>query len=112
VELLSGAEWVVEDIAGRGIVDGSQVTLTFAEDGGLSGSASCNRYATGLTIGGEGVSVGQIAATQKMCPEELMDQERAFFAALASVGRFDIGADGALLLYDPASADPILTARR
>jgi hypothetical protein len=41
-----------------------------------------------------------------------MDQERAFFAALASVGRFDIGADGALLLYDPASPDPVLTARR
>jgi heat shock protein HslJ/uncharacterized lipoprotein YbaY len=112
VELLSGAEWVVEDIAGRGIVDDSRVTLTFAVDGGLSGEASCNRYATGMTIGGEGVSIGQIAATQKMCLEALMDQERAFFAALASVGRFDIGADGALLLYDPASPDPILTARR
>jgi heat shock protein HslJ len=112
VELLGGAEWVVEDIAGRGMVAASQVTLTFAEDGGLSGTASCNRYATAVTIGGEGVSVGQIAATQKMCQEALMDQERAFFAALASVGRFDIGGDGALLLYDPSSPDPVITARR
>ena len=85
---------------------------TFAPDGGLSGTASCNRYATAVTIGGEGISVGQIAATQKMCPAALMDQERAFFAALASVGRFDIGADGALLLYDPAASDPVITARR
>jgi heat shock protein HslJ len=112
LELLGGEEWVVEDIAGRGIVGGSRVTLAFAEDGGLSGTASCNRYAAGVTIGGEGVSVGQIAATRKMCPEALMDQEGAFFAALASVGRFDIGTDGALLLYDPASPDPALTARR
>jgi heat shock protein HslJ len=112
LELLSGAEWVVEDIGGRGIVEDARVTLTFAEDGGLSGDASCNRYATGLSVGGEGISMGQIAATQKMCPEALMDQERAFFAALGSIGRFDIGADGALLLYDPGSPDPVLTARR
>jgi heat shock protein HslJ/uncharacterized lipoprotein YbaY len=112
VDLLSGEEWSVEDIAGAGIAEDSQVTLTFAPDGGLSGTSSCNRYATAVTIGGEGISVGQIAATQKMCPEALMDQERAFFAALASVGRFDIGADGALLLYDPAASDPVITARR
>jgi heat shock protein HslJ len=112
LDLLTGGEWVVENIAGRGIVSDSQVTLSFTEDGGLGGAASCNRFATVMTIGGEGVSVGQIAATQKMCPEALMDQERAFFAALASVGRFDIGPDGALLLYDPASPDPVLTARR
>jgi len=110
--LLTGAEWVVEDIGRRGIVDSSRVTLSIAEDGGLSGTASCNRYATRLTIGGEGVSVGQIAATQMMCPEALMNQERAFFGALGSVGRFDFDETGALLLYDPAAAEPVLTARR
>jgi heat shock protein HslJ len=92
-DLLTGAEWVVQDIEGRGIVDSSRVTLNFAEDGGLSGTASCNRYATRFEISGEGVSIGQIAATQMMCPEALMTQERAVFAALAAVGRFDIDAD-------------------
>jgi heat shock protein HslJ len=112
VDLLTGAEWVVEDIGGRGIVDGSRITLSFAGDGGLSGTASCNRYATRLDVGGEGVSVAQIAATRMMCPEALMTQEGAFFAALAAVGRFDIDATGALRLYDPAAAEPVLTARR
>jgi heat shock protein HslJ/uncharacterized lipoprotein YbaY len=103
VELLRGAEWVVEDIAGQGIAGGSRATLTFADDGGLSGTASCNRYATGFAIGGEGVRVAQIAATQMMCDETLMAQERAFFAALAAVGRFDIDESGALVLFDPAA---------
>jgi heat shock protein HslJ len=58
------------------------------------------------------VRVGQIAATQMMCPEALMTQEQAFFAALASIGRFDIDATGALRLFDPAAAEPVLTARR
>jgi heat shock protein HslJ len=112
LDLLTGAEWVVEDIGRRGIIDSSRVTLTFGADGALGGTASCNRYATTLAIGGEGVSVGQIAATQMMCPEALMNQEGAFFAALGSVGRFDIDETGALLLYDPAAAEPVLTARR
>jgi heat shock protein HslJ len=112
LDLLTGAEWVVEDIGRRGIIDASRVTLGFGEDGALGGAASCNRYATTLAIGGEGVSVGQIAATQMMCAEALMNQERAFFAALGSFGRFDIDETGALLLYDPAVAEPVLTARR
>jgi heat shock protein HslJ len=112
LDLLTGEEWVVEDIGGRGIIDSSRATLAFGADGGLSGSASCNRYATGLDLSGEGLRVGRIAATQMMCPEALMMQEQAFFAALASVGRFDIDETGALRLYDPAASEPVLTARR
>lgn len=110
--LLTGAEWRVEDIAGRGVIDASEVTMSFDEDGGIAGSASCNRYATSLTIGGENVGVGPIAATRMMCPEALMTQEQAFFAALASVARFDLDETGALALYDAVSAEPVLTARR
>ncbi len=112
LDLLAGADWVVEDIGGRGMIDASRVTLAFGADGSLSGSASCNRYATSFTIGGEGVAIGQIAATQMMCPEALMTQEQAFFAALGPVGRFDIDATGSLLLFDPSAAKPVLTARR
>lgn len=112
LDLLAGVEWVVEDIGGRGIIDASRVTLNFHTDGSLGGAASCNRYATSVSIGGEAARVGQIAATQMMCAETLMNQEQAFFAALAAVGRFDIDETGALLLYDPAATEPVLTARR
>jgi heat shock protein HslJ/uncharacterized lipoprotein YbaY len=112
IELLTGAEWVVEDIARRGIIDSSRVTLTFGEEGDLGGMASCNRYATRFEAGRAGASVGQIAATQALCAEALMNQEQVFFAALASIARFDIDATGALLLYDSVLPEPMLTARR
>jgi heat shock protein HslJ len=108
--LLQG-EWIVEDIGGAGIVESSRITLAF-DGSALGGEASCNRYATSFVIGGEGVSVGQIAATKRMCPEVLMEQELRFFRALDKVGRFDIDQTGALLLFDPASPEPIITARR
>ncbi len=112
LDLLKGGEWVVEDLGGRGIIDASRMTLVFAEDGQLGGLASCNRYATSIQIGGESLTVGPIAATQMLCAEALMEQERGFFAALASVGRIDFDETGALLLYDPASSEPAITARR
>jgi heat shock protein HslJ len=112
LDLLTGEDWTVEDIDGRGIVDSALVTLSFGEDGGLSGAASCNRYATRFQITGEGASVAQIAATQMMCPEALMTQEQAFFAALSGVRGFDIDETGALLLYDSGRTGAVLTARR
>jgi len=112
LELLADGEWVVEDIDGRGLIDASRVTLDFETDGSLGGLASCNRYATSIDIGAGTASIGPIAATRMICPEALMDQERRFFAALASVDRLEIDDTGALLLYDPARAEPAITARR
>ena len=111
VDLLVGPDWVVEDIGGRGIVDASRVTLSVAPDGAVGGTASCNRYATRLTAGRDGMEVAAIAATRMGCPEALMMQEQAFFAALASVVRFDIDPTGALLMFGADDA-PVLTARR
>lgn len=111
LDLLTGPEWVVEDIGGRGIIDASRVTLDVAQGGGLGGTASCNRYATRLTVGGGVLDVGAIASTRMGCPEALMMQEQAFFAALAAVTRFDIDPTGALVMYGTGAA-PVVTARR
>ncbi len=112
LDVLAGAEWMVQDLDGEGIIDSSRVTLVFGTDGTLGGQASCNRYATSLEIAEDGVSVGPIAASRMMCPETIMDQERRYFAALAAVERLEIDGTGALLLYDPARAEPAITARR
>jgi heat shock protein HslJ len=112
LDLLAGAEWVVEDIDGRGVADGARVTLNFGADGALSGQAPCNRYAARFEITGEGATVGQIAATRMACDEALMTQEQAFFTVLAGVRGFDLDETGALLLYDSARVGAALTARR
>jgi heat shock protein HslJ len=96
--LLRGAEWSVVEIAGKPVVADSRVTMTFGEDGRVGGSSSCNSYGADYTVGGEGVTFGQPVSTLKACAEPLMDQEAAFLGTLRAVKRFDVDAQGALVL--------------
>ncbi len=40
---LLGQEWIIEDIAGGGVIDDSQPSLLFLADGQVAGSGSCIR---------------------------------------------------------------------
>jgi heat shock protein HslJ/uncharacterized lipoprotein YbaY len=109
--LLQGGEWVVEDIAGAGIVDGSYATLNFGADGELAGSGSCNRYSGSYTLTGEGLSVSsKTAMTMMACVPALMQQESRFMQLLSQVRRFRFGVGGALILE--AGDGGTITARR
>ena len=99
--LLTGGEWVVEDIDNGGVIDSSRATLNFGEDGRVSGRGSCNTYSAPYTLTGEGLSFGNAAATLKACAPALMMQEQRFFDALSSVVRFEIDETGALILFAP-----------
>jgi heat shock protein HslJ len=96
--LLQGAEWSVERIDGKPITAGSKVTLAFAEDGRLSGSASCNRLAGEFSLTGEGLTISAAATTRMACVDAVANQERDFLAALGKVQGFSIAADGSLAL--------------
>ena len=96
--LLMGAEWVVEDIGGRGIIDKSRVTMRFLPDGKIAGLGSCNRYMGSWSLNGETLELSKLASTRKACPPALMDQEGRFLKQLESVRSFDISPQGALLI--------------
>ena len=108
--LLQGPEWVVEDIAGKGIVDGSRATLNFGADGRLAGRGSCNNYFAKYTLTGEGLTISQAGATMMACAPAVMNQEGLFLEILRNVRRFDLGADGALVLRTDDGRT--ITARR
>lgn len=108
--LLSGSGWRIEDIAGQGVIDASDVTLTVSPEGQVSGQAGCNRYTGGVELTGEGLTFGPLASTRMMCPEALMVQEARYFELLSTVDRFDIDETGALVLYGLDEA--VITARR
>lgn len=108
-DLLTGRTWVVEDIAGAGIIDASRVTLGFGTDGRVAGSGGCNRWFAGYDLTGEGLTIGQAGSTMMACPDALMAQERRFFEALGQVTGFDIDETGALVLM--AAGLPVLLAR-
>lgn len=89
---------------------GTDLSLAFAEDGSLSGNAGCNSFRASYTVDGDNIKVGPAATTRKFCGEELMDQERAFLAALGSVTRWTI--DGGMLDAHRADGERALTATR
>lgn len=100
LDLLLGAEWVVEDIGGTGIVDRSRATLRFGADGKLGGRGSCNIYTGSYTLTGESLTIGQMAATRMACTPALMQQEQRFLDILQQVQRFELSPSGALVLID------------
>ncbi|MDT8345123.1 MAG: META domain-containing protein [Thermohalobaculum sp.] len=108
--LLAGPDWVVEDIAGGGVIDASGVTLGFAE-GQVWGSGGCNRYSGGFSLTGESLGIGPLAATMMACEPALMTQERRLFKALADATGFDIDPTGALVLK-AADGAVLVRARR
>ena len=107
VTLLLG-DWMIAEINGKAPVTGSTPTLAFDAEGKLSGGGSCNRFFGGYTLSGEGLTVGDIGASMMACEEPLMDQEMLILDILEGVGRFEIGADGALILHENGEGRTII----
>jgi heat shock protein HslJ len=110
---LAGTSWIVTNYnngeqAVVGVLAGSQLTVEFDADGGLSGSAGCNRYTATYVAQEQSLSIGPVASTRMMCaePAGVMEQEAQFLKALETVATYRIDggrlelrtADGALAL--------------
>lgn len=95
---LTGVEWVATGYNnGReavvSILNDTEITALFGEDGRLTGSAGCNNYMTGFTVDGNAISIEPAATTRKMCAEDVMQQESAYLAALLMAETFSIQGD-------------------
>jgi heat shock protein HslJ len=91
-EGLAGTTWVVTGYNnGRQAVvsalNGTELTMEFAADGRVAGSAGCNRYTGSFKQDGKTLGFGPAAATRRMCmePEGIMEQEQQFLKALETV---------------------------
>lgn len=87
------------------LVEGTEVTATFADDGTVSGSGGCNTYTGSYTVEDDALSIGPLATTLKACPEPqgAEEQEAQFLAAMERATTYLI--DGtALELRDDAGA--------
>ncbi len=99
--LLTGGEWTVQTIGGVPVIEESGVTILFMEEWRVAGSASCNRFIGGYELTGEGLSFSQLGTTMMACEEHLSQQESRFLEVLQAVVRFEISADGRLVLHTP-----------
>lgn len=98
VESPVGPVWLAEDIGGGGIVDRSHLTLSLDDNGKASGSTWCNQYSGLYRLRGDGLTITQVASTERACASALMAQEQRFLAMLGRVSNWRIERTGALVL--------------
>ncbi len=72
--------------------------VRIADDGALSGGAGCNRLMGQVTVTGEGIGIGPIAATRMACQGPAMAREATLATALERATRFSINPDGSISL--------------
>ncbi|MGH8203713.1 MAG: META domain-containing protein [Steroidobacteraceae bacterium] len=107
---LTGTAWILEDLAGAGVVDRVQATLEFPAEGRVSGNGSCNHFSGDVTLDGERIAFGTIAATQRSCPEAVMNQESAYLKALGKAERFETDGEN-LYVYIAENPEPLRFTR-
>jgi heat shock protein HslJ len=107
---LAGTEWLLEDLAGAGVLDNAQATLSFPKDfvseGKISGNGSCNRFSGGATIDSGSIRVGPLAATRMACVPAVDDQETRYLKALQGAERLAFNGPY-LLLYAKGLEKPL-----
>lgn len=86
--LLQGVVWNITQIGDRSVIDQSNADIQFHANGEITGSSGCNRFFGRYTLTGESLSFENVGSTRRACPTEHMAQEKALFAAMASVQRF------------------------
>lgn len=117
---LVNTTWTVTTINGVAVRPVARPTMTFAQDGTVGGSASCNQYSGPFRTDGDRIAFGDIASTMMMCEGEVGAQEAAFLGALRAAqtwrltpaGDLEIGGVGSIvagpgIAEGPPPADPV-----
>jgi heat shock protein HslJ len=87
---LDDTEWVLTLMRGRGLVEGSNLTLHFAEER-VSGFGGCNSYGGEYRVADKGtIAIPEIEITLQLCesPQGIMEQEEAYVEALPDAATY------------------------
>jgi heat shock protein HslJ len=82
--------WRAETIDGGGVLDRVQTTLEIRDDGIVSGTGGCNRYAGSAHVDGERIRFAPMGSTRMACAPAVMNQETKFHRALARAAAWRI----------------------
>jgi heat shock protein HslJ len=88
------------------VIEGSNLTAVFGDDGMINGSGGCNSFSAAYETDDETITIDAPVSTLIACDQPIMDQEAAYFQALQQAATFELGedtlalhaADGALLV--------------
>jgi heat shock protein HslJ len=93
---LVDTSWTVASIAGVPSQPNARPTMTFAQDGTVSGSSSCNWYSASFRTDGSEIAIVQVASTMRMCQGDLGQQEAVFLKGLNGATTWHVTAAGQL----------------
>ncbi len=108
---LIGKSWRAEDINGGGVIDDARTYVHFENATKVSGSGGANRFTATCTLDGSKVSFGELMSTKRMAAPALMNQERAFFQALAATRTFKMDENGLLHFLDKDGKELVRMAK-
>ena len=86
---LLGSEWLLTELGGTEAIDQVEATLTFPAPGQAAGNGSCNHFSGTVTVTGDAIKFGVLAATRMACVPNVSDQEAAYLIALENAERFE-----------------------
>jgi heat shock protein HslJ len=89
---LGGTSWQLELMGERAAL-APRPMLSFDGAGHVSGQASCNRYSAAVTVTGQAITFGTIAATRMACGDSIDAQESTYFAQLGKATRLAVEGD-------------------
>jgi heat shock protein HslJ len=89
-QTLSDTTWVLINLNGAAVLDGTIVTLNFAKDQ-LNGTDGCNLYSGTYALNGSEFTIGNdLISTQMACQDAIMQQASAYIFALMQTFSYKI----------------------
>jgi heat shock protein HslJ len=96
---LPGTSWTLADLDGAEPVGETPPSITFNDDGSVTGTTGCNSFNGEVTIEGTELTFGPLATTRMACVDPAAsEQEQAFLVAMESVTGYTIDSTGRLVL--------------
>jgi putative lipoprotein len=91
---LTNTYWKLIELNGAAVElgEGKELHMILKGEDQVGGYAGCNQFTGSMTVTGDGLSVGPIASTRRMC-QGVMEQEFAFLQALENAQRYSISGE-------------------
>jgi putative lipoprotein len=91
---LRNTYWKLVELKGGPVQpgEGKELHMIIKGDDRVTGYSGCNQFMGSVTVSGDGLSFGPVAATRRMC-QGVMEQENAFLLALENAHRHTISGE-------------------